>query len=91
MMLHHGATILLYGFSYYCNRVESGVIIMYLHDWADIPVALLRCFVETTFEKVVTFGAAFMILVWFHTRLFVFPQVIWATSVDVFDGNYPTF
>lgn len=78
MMLHHGLTILLYGISYYMNRVESGAIIMFLHDWADIPTSLLQCFVETTYEKITIFSSVMMMLVWFYTRLIIFPQVIYA-------------
>jgi hypothetical protein len=37
MFLHHVLTIFLYGQSYYLHRGSYGALIMYLHDWADIP------------------------------------------------------
>lgn len=36
MMLHHIATMILYGVSYMINMTLSGAVIMYLHDIADI-------------------------------------------------------
>lgn len=91
MMLHHGATVLLYGLSYYCNRVESGAIIMFLHDWADIPTGFTRCFSETTFTNLSILNAVLMLVSWLYTRLIIFPQVIYATSLDTFEGRDNTF
>jgi hypothetical protein len=73
MMLHHAATILLYGLSYYCNRNESGAIVMFLHDWADVPCGFTRCFSETIYQAPTIFFGLVMAVLWFYTRLIVFP------------------
>lgn len=73
MALHHGSTLFLYALSYYLNRVECGAIIMYLHDWADIPCSFVRCFSETVFVAPALISAALMVVFWFYTRLIVFP------------------
>ena len=91
MMLHHGSTLLLYGFSYYVGRVEAGTIIMFLHDIADIPCGFVRCFSETIYSNVAILSAVAMMISWFYTRLLIFPQVIYWTYKDVYDGNYPLF
>lgn len=91
MTLHHGSTLFLYGLSYYSNRLESGAIIMYLHDWADIPCSFVRCFTETVFVIPVIISAAGMLILWFYTRLIVFPFTIYYTYVDVSNGEFPIF
>jgi ceramide synthetase len=73
MFLHHGVTLLLYGLSYYLNRIECGLIIMYLHDWADIPCSFVRCFSETVFSNITIISAVSMVILWFYSRLYVFP------------------
>ena len=91
MILHHGSTIFLYGLSYYFNRVESGALIMFLHDIADIPCSFARCYSETVFILPSLLSAVGMVVSWFYTRLIVFPQVIYYTYVDVSKGQYSTF
>ena len=46
MFLHHTVTLLLYGFSYLTNMTDSGSLIMFLHDLADIFTSFSRCIVE---------------------------------------------
>jgi hypothetical protein len=91
MMLHHAATVLLYGFSYYCNRNDTGAIVMFLHDWADIPCGFTRCFTETIYQGISIFFGLAMAVLWFYTRLIVFPQVINAALIDTFDGKHDMF
>lgn len=90
MVLHHGATLFLYGVSYYLYRWECGAIIMYLHDWADVPTSIIKCFSETIYVKINIFGITLMALLWMYTRLYLFPYVIYyVLSVEIYDGEYP--
>jgi ceramide synthetase len=73
MFLHHFVTIFLYGFSYLTNMVLGGAVVMFLHDIADVPIALTKCFYETTLESVKMFLAAWLAISWFYTRILVFP------------------
>lgn len=89
MFLHHVVTLLLYGFSYLTNMTAAGAVIMYLHDWADIFAALVRCFAETTFVAISLISVTGTTLAWFYTRLIIFPQIIYAScfKYDIYQGR----
>jgi hypothetical protein len=78
MFLHHLLTCALYSLSYMTNFTKIGSIIMYLHDWADIPTAFTKAFIELKGKETLTwsFGAS-IIFIWLYSRLIVFPQVIY--------------
>ena len=42
MILHHSATTALIYFSYLLNFQHIGVLVYWLHDWADIPGTFAR-------------------------------------------------
>ena len=75
MCLHHGGTVFLYGVSYYLNRIECGLIIMHLHDFADIFTGFVRSFTETTFHNMSLISGISMIISWIYSRIFVYPFV----------------
>jgi hypothetical protein len=61
---------------------------MYLHDWADIFTQFVRVFTETTFVLPTLLSAIGMTISWGYTRLYVFPQVIWACGIgQVYKGR----
>lgn len=78
MFLHHAVTLVLYGLSYMLYMLPGGSIIMYLHDWADIFLALARCFSETTLSSITLLGGVGLIVSWLYTRLIVFAYVIYS-------------
>jgi hypothetical protein len=73
MNLHHCVTIFLYSFSYMTNLTKGGAIIMFLHDWADIPTSAVKCWTETTIDFMSIISSLSMAALWFYTRIFVFP------------------
>jgi len=79
MMFHHLVTFYLYGFSFLTNQIIGGVI-AYLHDIGDIFVTFTRIWSETEYKKTTASLFAFTILVWFHTRLYVFSQCIYVVA-----------
>lgn len=88
MFLHHVVTLMLYGGSYMINMTDAGSVIMYLHDWADVFTSFVRCFTETTLTPLSVASALGMLLSWFYTRLWVFPQVIYWSCFhkDIYHG-----
>lgn len=90
MFLHHAATLFLYGISYYLCRWEFGSIIMFMHDWADVPTSGIKCWSETVFLTPTLISLGFMSTLWLYTRIYLFPYVIYeAYRVDPYEGNFP--
>jgi len=78
MLLHHILTMGLFMFSYMINLTKVGSLVMFLHDIADVPIALLKSVIETTFKKaIIPIGSGWLPIAWFYTRLWVFPQLIY--------------
>jgi hypothetical protein len=75
MMLHHGLTVVLIGGSYLCNFVEIGVLVVYIHDIADVWGHLGKCFGDTHFNLVKYFNAVSMWVGWLYSRLIAFPLI----------------
>ena len=65
--------------------MPEGALIMFLHDWADVPVMFVRSFTETNYNTITVSSAILMLATWAHTRLYVFPQIIYTFS------NYTCF
>ena len=90
MILHHGGTVFLYGVSYYLNRIECGLVVMYIHDWADIFTGLARSLSETTFKNASVASMVGLLISWAYSRLYVYPYVwVQAFSVNAYNGRYP--
>ena len=77
MMLHHGLTVMLIAGSYLVNSVEIGVIVVYVHDMADMFGHFGKGFSETHFKKVKYFNAVSMWGGWLYSRLIVFPYTVY--------------
>lgn len=71
MMLHHLVTFYLFAFSYLSNTIIGGVI-AYVHDIGDIFVSLTRVTAETEYTNATVFNFIICLIVWVHTRLYVF-------------------
>lgn len=77
MMVHHLLTLLLYGSSYLLNIQEIGSMIAFIHDIADIYTNVSKLLSETVIWKLATIPHFSNLVVWFYTRLYVFPWVIY--------------
>ena len=73
MFLHHIVTITLLVFSYICNFVRVGSIILLLHDSADFWLELAKITSYASYKKVCDTSFIIFTLVWFVTRLTFFP------------------
>ena len=88
MLLHHCCTISLIFFSYITNHSQIGVIVMIIHDIADILVYSIRSRVQTDDPEAikVCYGVS-LLIVYFYTRLFVFGMLIYTCYHNQSDWN----
>jgi len=75
MMLHHGLTVVLMVGSYLINLVEIGVLIIYIHDFADVWGHLGKCFSDTHFTLIKYFNAVSMWAGLLYSRIIAFPLI----------------
>ena len=76
MLLHHLATNSLYFAYIFGNQIPIGCLISFLHDIADVPGFLVKLTNTTKHTYICAALFIITIIVWFQTRLFVFPQII---------------
>jgi len=79
MLLHHIATLILTGGMMANNALRVGVVIAWVHDIADVPISFSQLLSNLRLGNVtaVTFLSA--VVIWFYTRLIVFPWLTWTT------------
>lgn len=80
MMFHHLVTIYLYTFSYLSNTL-IGAVVAYIHDIGDVFVCLTRIFAEMPYILPIIISYFTMVLIWFYTRLTIFPYVIYVATI----------
>lgn len=73
MFAHHVVTISLMMFSFFCNFARVGCLILVIHDSADywLELAKMLLYAKKKFLCDLAFGM--FTLVWFITRLLIFP------------------
>ena len=74
MFVHHWVTIALMIFSITCNFARIGCVILVLHDSADFWLELAKIGLYTKKEILSHFSFALFTIVWFITRLVIFPS-----------------
>jgi hypothetical protein len=82
MTIHHIVTVYLFGYSYMA-QTWIGVPVAFLHNIADVFVSLTRFWAETNFKKTAGYCFLIAVIVWGYTRIYVFPQLIWASCVKL--------
>ncbi len=77
MFLHHICTISLIVFSYMTNYSNIGCIVMFLHDFGDIFVYLVRIVINTNAKSIFKIvGAQTLLIVFAYTRIYVFGDLL---------------
>lgn len=76
MGLHHIVAMSLFGGLYFFNAWEPGAVIAFLHDIADVPIALSRGLGETRFKIVTVSIFLCAMAIWFWTRLITLPYLM---------------
>jgi ceramide synthetase len=83
MVLHHFCAIFLLVLSYLSNFYRVGVLVLFVHDLADITGYAIKTSVDTSYTKVTISVYLSLLTVWGYTRLYVYPFTIIA-SVNKF-------
>jgi len=81
MFLHHIVTIALLCFSWACNLVRVGALVIVIHDFADIPLdgAKLARYVKSEAASNIIFGI--FAVCWIFSRIGLLPTRILAYSL----------
>ena len=77
MLIHHIAAVALFPGLIFGGLLGAGVVAAWLHDVADIFVAICRTLNVLEFKWSSTFAFIAMISVWFYTRLMLLPYFIY--------------
>jgi len=77
MGLHHFLTMYAHLGMYSMGLLEVPMVIDILHDWGDLTLQFAKMFSETHFSKILGVSFLFNNIVWFYTRLYVFPIIIY--------------
>jgi len=77
MGLHHFLTMYAHFGMYLLGLIEVPMVVDILHDWGDLALQWSKMFSETHFSTIL--GVSFLInnAIWFYTRLYVFPIIIY--------------
>lgn len=84
MLLHHIATITLYGGMIFNNNINIGALIAWVHMIADVPGAITKLYSNTKLTYLTLSSFILCIVSWFWTRCVIIP---WMTYT-VFQGYY---
>jgi hypothetical protein len=80
MGLHHILALYLYGGSYLFNLWNVASVIALLHDISDITTCFTKILAETDYKNTLGVSFAFHMVIWFYTRNWHLPQIIWSLS-----------
>lgn len=94
-IIHHLATIFLITFSYACNFVRVGTLVMMVHDISDIFLEAAKCAHYAQFRRVADNLFTIFAVVFIVSRLIVFPKLVLYTTLvkslaitDPYPGYY---
>lgn len=89
MALHHLLTIYLFGGCYLFNVWETGAVIAFLHDTADITTNIIKTLAETNYSTITAVVFVIHMAFWFYTRLSVLPYFIYNIIMVEVDFGSP--
>lgn len=76
MFIHHIATICLMSFSWICNFVRIGTLVLITHDCADIFMETAKLAKYAGYEAACNYIFTFFAIIWISTRMIIFPYFI---------------
>jgi len=76
-LLHHICAVALTLCTFLGNSRGIGILIAYLHALSEIPVNFARIFSSTHYATPTAVAGVAMVLVFFYTRIVVFPYIVW--------------
>ncbi|XP_059148674.1 ceramide synthase 5-like [Physella acuta] len=86
MVVHHLVTILLIYFSWACNFVRVGSLVLVVHDFADPWLNIAKMAKYAKYQTTCEIFFGMFILTWIISRIFVYPfWVLNASAVEIHD------
>ncbi|KAK7081270.1 Ceramide synthase 5 [Halocaridina rubra] len=85
MVLHHLFTILLMVFSWTCNFVRIGTLVLLVHECADIPLLAAKMFKHAGIESCTDILFAVFVILWVLTRCLIYP--LWIMHSVFFEAT----
>ncbi|XP_071517914.1 ceramide synthase 2-like [Panulirus ornatus] len=83
MMLHHLFTVFLMVFSWTCNFVRVGTLVLLVHEFADIPLLSAKMFTYAGITAPRNGLFAVFLITWVITRCYLFPfWIIYSVYMD---------
>ena len=64
------------------NTLIGGPV-AFLHNWADVVVSWTRVWAETEYKSSAGYSFVIAQIIWFYTRIYVFPQLIYASTLSL--------
>ncbi|XP_074056517.1 LOW QUALITY PROTEIN: ceramide synthase 4-like [Macrotis lagotis] len=90
-VIHHFVTIALIFFSYSGNFVHIGVLVLLLHDVTDIFMEACKMLIYTQWRQARDIMFMLFALVFFVSRIILFPTKVLYTTYYTFLNNYQVF
>ena len=81
MLLHHAATISLINFSWVLNMVRAGMLVLVLHDSADVFLEIAKVCKYANLQKACNAVFATFVFTWIITRLYIYPKYVVYTTI----------
>ena len=81
MLLHHAATISLINFSWVLNMVRAGMLVLVLHDSADVFLEIAKVCKYANLQKACNVVFALFVFTWIITRLYIYPKYVVYTTI----------
>ena len=82
MFVHHFITIILLSFSWACNLVRIGTLVLVIHDFADIPLEFGKLLAYLKLKHQADICLVVFALFWTVSRLIILPyRIIYYSSI----------
>ena len=81
MLIHHIATISLICFSWVLNMVRAGMLVLVIHDIADLLLEIAKMCKYSNYQKACNVMFAIFVFTWIYTRLYIYPKYVVYTTV----------
>ncbi|KAK7081269.1 Ceramide synthase 5, partial [Halocaridina rubra] len=85
MFLHHVLTIMLITFSWTCNFVRVGTLVLLVHECTDLPMLIAKIFILYKNQSLTDMFFVVFLLLWLSTRTGLYP--FWIMRSTLFEAH----
>lgn len=83
MVIHHIVTITLIYFSFACNQVRIGSLVIILHDSNDVWMSASKSINYLKKQRLAEIVFVIFALIWFISKLYIYPfWIVWSTTFE---------